>query len=338
MKAIIQELCDLMDEAGLVVLLCHHNADPDAVCAAFALSGLLKRLRPEISVEIAAPQGASRLSKSLLNSLRGKLTRHPRIKEAGLIVLLDTNTIQQLDEWGELVKSSHSPIVVVDHHAIHPEMERLATICIIYEEAPATCQIVYRLFEEMEVEPTEIEAKALFLGIAFDTKKFVLANSATFKTVVKLIDAGIDPKETLSSLSLPMDFSERVARLKACQRTKLTKINEWLIALSNTSSYQASAARALIYLGAHVAVVAGKKGNAVQISLRSQSDFFGKTGIHLGRDIANPLGECLRGMGGGHSTAAGVNGVGDVEASLKRCTKLLKEKITCTPSKNCWNV
>jgi len=32
-------------------------------------------------------------------------------------------------------------------------------------------------------------------------------------------------------------------------------------------------------------------------------------------------------MGGGHSTAAGVNGVGDVETGFKRCLRLLKEKI-----------
>jgi nanoRNase/pAp phosphatase (c-di-AMP/oligoRNAs hydrolase) len=32
-------------------------------------------------------------------------------------------------------------------------------------------------------------------------------------------------------------------------------------------------------------------------------------------------------MGGGHSTAAGVNGEGDVEIGLKRCISLLKEKL-----------
>jgi len=323
----IHNIVALIDKlnAKLVVLLCHHNADPDAICAAFAFSQLLERLKPELEIEIAAAQGPSRLSKFMLKSLPVKLTAQPRIEKADLIVLLDTNTIQQLDEWGERVKASNSPLVVIDHHASHPETERLATMCVADEEASSTCEIVYRFFKEAEVELTEVEAKALFLGMAFDTRHFVIATSTTLKIVADLIDAGINVQETLPLLSLPMEHSERIARLKAGRRVKLLKINDWLIALSYVSAYQASAARALIGLGAHVAIVAGQRGDKLQVSLRSSQDFHKKTGIHLGRDIANPLGEYLHGMGGGHSVSAGANGVGDVEATLKRCVRLLKE-------------
>jgi len=325
----IHEITSLIDEndVKLAVLLCHHNADPDAVCAAFALSGLLERLRPELRVEAAAAKGLSRLSKSLLDSLPMKLTTQPRIEEAGLIVLLDTNTIQQLDDWSERVKTSSAPLVVVDHHASHPETERLATLCVADEKASSTCEIIYRFFKEARIEPTVVEAKALFLGIAFDTRHFILAKSTTLKTVADLIDSGVNAEETLPILSLPIDPSERIARLKACQRARLMRVNGWLVALSHVSAYQASAARALIGLGAHVAAVAGQRGDAVQVSLRSSHDFHKTTGIHLGRDIAKPLGEYLHGMGGGHSTSAGANGVGDVEASLKRCARLLKRRL-----------
>jgi nanoRNase/pAp phosphatase (c-di-AMP/oligoRNAs hydrolase) len=125
-----------------------------------------------------------------------------------------------------------------------------------------------------------------------------------------------------------MDSSERVARLKASKRIKLIRVNDWLLAFSNVSAYQASAARALISVGAHVAVVAGQKEEKLQISLRATQDFHEKTRVHLGRDIAKPLGEYLHGMGGGHAVSAGVNGEGEVEASLKRCARLLREKIT----------
>ena len=79
-----------------------------------------------------------------------------------------------------------------------------------------------------------------------------IASSTTLKNIAELIDAGVNAQETLAMLSLPMDFSERVARLKASRRTKLFKINEWIIALSHVSAYETSAARALIELGAHV--------------------------------------------------------------------------------------
>jgi len=325
----IHEITSLIDRlnAKLVVLLCHHNADPDAVGAAFAFSTLLERLRPELNIEIAAAQGASKLSKSMLKALPVKLTEQPRIKEASLIVLLDTNTIQQLGEWSKRVKASNSPLIVIDHHASHPETERIATMLVTDEEASSTCEIVYRFFKEAEVEITEVEAKALFLGIAFDTRHFVMAKSTTLKIVADLIDAGVNVEEALSLLSLPMEYSERIARLKASRRVKLMKIQGWLIALSHVSAYQASAARALIGLGAHVAIVAGQRGETIQVSLRSSQVFHEKTGIHLGSDVAKPLGEYLHGMGGGHSVSAGANGVGDVEATLKRCIRLLKQKL-----------
>jgi len=325
----IQKVISLIDEskAKLVVLLCHHNADPDAVCAAFALSKLLKRLRPELNIETAAAQGPSRLSKYLLNSLPAELITQPQIEKADILVLLDTNTIQQLDEWSERVKTSNAPLVVIDHHASHPETERLATLCIADEEASSTCEIVYRFYKETGVEIQEIEAKALFLGIAFDTRHFILASSGTLKTVAELIDVGVKAEEALSLLSLPMDSSERIARLKASRRVRLMKIQGWLVAFSHVSAYQASAARALIGLGAHIAVVAGQRGEKIQVSLRACRDFYDKTGVHLGRDVAKPLGDYLKGMGGGHSVSAGANGVGDAEATLKRCARLLKESI-----------
>lgn len=322
----ITSLIDTLD-AKLVVLLCHQNADPDAVCAAFAFSRLLERLRPKLKVEIAAAEGPSRLSKHILKSFPLELKTQLRIEEADLIALLDTNTIQQLGAWSERVKASSSPIVVVDHHASHPETERLATLWMGDETASSTCEIVYQFFKQAEVELTETEAKALFLGIAFDTRHFVIATSTVLKIVADLIDAGVDVQETLPLLSLPMRYPERMARIKACRRVKLVKIRDWLIALSHVSAYQASAARALIALGAHLAIVAGQKGKTLQVCLRSSQDLNKKTGIHLGRDLAQPLGEYLHGMGGGHSVSAGANGVGNLESSLKRCVILLKQRL-----------
>ena len=251
----------------------------------------------------------------------------PNVENADVIVLLDTNTIQQLNTLAEKVKTSKAPIIVIDHHAAHPETEKLARLSITNEEASSTCEIVYSLFRQMSIKPGENEAKALFLGMACDTRHFILAGSSTLKTVAELIDAGVNAQETLSLLSLPMDFSERVARLKASRRAQIFKVGEWILAFSHVSAYQASAARAIIDLGAHVAVVAGQKNEKIEISLRSTRGFYNKTKVHLGKDIAKPLGEYLHGMGGGHSTAAGVNGTGDVETGFKRCLQLLKEKL-----------
>jgi nanoRNase/pAp phosphatase (c-di-AMP/oligoRNAs hydrolase) len=247
------------------------------------------------------------------------------VERAQAIVLLDTNTVQQLDGLADDVLKTSAPIIVVDHHAAHPDTQRICRLCITNEDASSTCDIVYGFYKEQNLKPDPDCAKALFLGMAFDTRHFVLANSATFKAVADLLDSGVNAQEALSMLALPMDFSERVARIKACRRSKIVRINDWIIAFSHVSAFQASAARSLTDLGAHMAAVAGKKGEGVEISLRCTREFTERTGIHLGRDIAKPLGELLHGQGGGHAMAAGINGKGDEKTALKRCLRLLKE-------------
>ena len=324
----IQKIVSLIDkvDAKLAVLLCHNNADPDAIGAAYALSGLLNHLKPNLKIEIAVASGPSRLSKRIIAVLPIEIVYQPHIEEADVLFLVDTNTVQQLDVLCKKILPDQ-PLIVVDHHSNHPETERLAAISVSDMTASSTCEVVYRLFEEAEVKPSIDEAKALFLGIAFDTRHFVIANSGTFKVLTSLIDAGVDVQETLPILSLPMDFSERIARLKTCTRIKLLTLNDWLITLSHVSAYQASAARALISIGAHVAVVAGQKDEKIQVSFRATREFYLETGIHLGNDFAKPLGDFINGIGGGHAISAGANGTGDVKKCLRFCSKLISNKL-----------
>ena len=81
-------------------------------------------------------------------------------------------------------------------------------------------------------------------------------------------------------------------------------------------------------LGADVAVVAGKKGDKIQVSFRASNKFFLSTNVHMGRDLAMPLGEFIGGMGGGHSISAGSNGKGELIKSLNYVEKLLKIKLS----------
>jgi phosphoesterase RecJ-like protein len=319
-------------KANLVVLLCHRNADPDALGSAYAFSQLLNKMQSNLEVEVAPAQGASKISRELIKAIQMKITSSPRIEDADVIFLLDTSTIEQLGPWKPRVKATEKPIIVIDHHAIHPETEKLAQLTIIHEDAASTCEIVYQMYKEAKIQPSKKTAQALFWGIAFDTKHFLIANSTTFKTIAELVDYGVDVKEALKLLRTSMEPSERISRVKAAKRLRLIRMGAWLITVSHVSSFQSSAARALISLGAHVAVVCGVKDGAVHISMRSSGTFYEETGIHLGRDIAKPLGEYVKGMGGGHSTAAGASGEGKFSIVSDKCITLFQEKLMKSPS------
>jgi nanoRNase/pAp phosphatase (c-di-AMP/oligoRNAs hydrolase) len=208
------------------------------------------------------------------------------------------NTVEQLDEAAEAIKKSPAPKIIIDHHAPNQETMALCKLCFIDDTAAANCELIYRLYDEAQVTPTLNEAKALFVGTAFDTRHFALSNSSTLQIVAKLAALGIDVQDTLATFALPIDPSERMAKLKACKRAKIVKVGDWIIALSHVSAYQASAAKSLVDLGAHMSAVAGKKNDKMEISLRSTREFHLQSGVHLGTDIAAPLGEFLGGVGG----------------------------------------
>ncbi len=324
-----KELIQILEEnqASFVLLLCHRSADADAICSAYALQGLLKRFLPNTVFEIGCPQGVNKPAKLLFEHLPITVNLKPNIESAEAIVLLDMNTIDQLDEVADTIRKSPSPKIIIDHHAPSPETLQTCKVCMVDEKVAANCELVFRLFSQAEVEPNLNEAKALFVGIAFDTRHFALANSPTFEILSKLVVKGIDAQKTLALFALPIDPSERMAKLKACKRAKVVKVEGWIIALSHVSAYQASAAKALVDLGAHMSAVAGKKEGKVELSLRCTRQFNEIAGVHLGVDIATPLGEYLQGVGGGHAMASGVSGKGEIQDALKQCLVLLKQKI-----------
>jgi nanoRNase/pAp phosphatase (c-di-AMP/oligoRNAs hydrolase) len=324
-----KELIHVLEEkqASFVLLLCHRSADADAICSAYALQGLLKRFLPNIVIEIGCPQGVNKPAKQLFEYLPIVVNLKPNIESAEAIVLLDMNTVEQLDEFADVINKSPAPKIIIDHHAPSPGTMQTCKVCVVDEKAAANCELIYRLFSQAEVEPTLNEAKALFVGIAFDTRHFALANSPTFEILAKLVAKGIDAQQTLAQFAMPIDPSERVAKLKACKRAKIVKVEGWIIALSHVSAYQAPAAKALVDLGAHMSAVAGKKGEKVELSLRCTRQFNELAGVHLGTDIAAPLGEFLGGVGGGHAMASGVSGKGEIQPALKQCLVLLKQKI-----------
>jgi len=314
----IERALSCLKELGArsVILFCHQNADPDSLCSAYALGGLLRRMYPSSQISIASPGGLSRLSRKIAQEIGISVTDNPSLASSDLVFLVDVNTVEQLSSWKEHIEKLSIPLFVVDHHAIHPDTERLATYMLVDEESRSTAEIVYRLWQRAGYEFDKSEALSIFLGIAYDTKHFAIARSDTFRVVVDLIDHGVDVEEALRLMAIPLPRSERVARLKAVSRIKIHRIGDWLVATSEIAAFQASAARVLLRVGADVAIVGGIKEGELRVSLRSTQHFFEKTHLHLGREVAAPLGREIAGAGGGHAMAAGFNGVGELETCL----------------------
>ncbi|RLE51333.1 MAG: DHH family phosphoesterase, partial [Candidatus Methanomethylicota archaeon] len=293
----------------------------------YALSKLLSRLLPDAGLSVVAPESVSSLSKRLIESLPD-FEVYDDFESADFLIMVDTCSFAQLGDLASKVQGSSAPLVVVDHHAPHPEVSARASLLIVDDSASSTAEIVYSIYCDLSMRLEEFSALALLVGMLYDSRRFINARSSTLRAAAHLIDAGADYSKALSVLHVPMDISERIARLKAAQRVKIYRVGDWVIATSHVGSFEASAARALIDLGADVAFVAGGDDSSLRISARARGNFYSETGIHLGKDLMEIIGKMIGGAGGGHATAAGANGVGNPEEALEICVKLLIEKLS----------
>ena len=321
-------LVKTLRKAETILILGHQNADPDAVCSAYAFMLLAKRINRKLKLQFASPEGVSKLSKQVLEVVPLEIIRDPDPSKADVIITVDTNTLQQLGDLKDSVIQAKKSLVMIDHHAPHEDNTKTATFVICDENSTSTCEMILDMYLRLGFTPNRLASQALFTGLIVETGHMTIANGRTFKAAAKLVEFGADPQAALSLTRSTMDESERIARLKSAQRLRLERVDKWVVALSELGSYHASAARALIQLGAQLAIVAGKREEELTISLRSTRDFNLGTGMHLGTDLANPLGKALNGMGGGHATAAGANGKGEVRVALKLAMRIVRTFIT----------
>ena len=308
-----------------IVVLGHHNADPDAIGAAVGVKELVEKLSPTSVVTCVMPADVSALSERIIQML-GLEIREEHYDPFDTLIVVDTGSLNQLGDWEGKVRGSGFNLLVIDHHNWNPEYDELSDFYLIDDEAGSTSEQVHRLFKEYDLEPSITTAKALLAGITFDSKFFSIGSAQTYQSVSELLEITGDISSTRELFNSPIQLPEKIARIKAAQRAETHQLNGWIIALSRLGSYQSSGARALISLGADVAVVTGEDKGDLRSSLRSTQRFHDETTIHLG-DLISEASETLDGQGSGHPTAAGYNGSGDIDEFHSKIVALIKKKL-----------
>jgi phosphoesterase RecJ-like protein len=321
----------LVSERDQILVLGHHNADPDAVCSMIAFSNLYQKLNPA-GTAVLACDDVSRLAKQVIAVFDPSTRILEKVEhDYPFVVLLDTNSRFQLGVGMENVRLVPSTTLVIDHHEPNPEIASIAAHVIEDNGRSSTCEIVYELYEQNQVAVSEKTANLLLVGMLFDTRRFLYADGRTLSIALKLLDAGADYEKCLNSLRIQQDRSERIARLRAAGRLEIHLVGEWIVATAKVGAFEASACRGLLDLGADVAIVGGQPSkDVVRLSSRSTYRFHSETGINLGRDVMEHLGEIIEGEGGGHPNAAGANGKRNRTKALEQAVELLRAAISKT--------
>ncbi|NVM05161.1 MAG: DHH family phosphoesterase [Candidatus Helarchaeota archaeon] len=311
------------EEIKKILLISHPNADPDAFCGLHALKLILNRILSNLEIEIFA-EGLSSLSEQIAAELNIEISAEIQNFSPDLVILFDVNNVNNIGPISEQIKLDTKSIIIIDHHAAPPNIEDYSPLSVIDDNAISATEIIFDIFDQMDIQLTPEEAFLILLGMLYDSRHFILGSLRSFSIVPKLIESGADYSRAISILRIPMSRPEKIARIKAAQRLEILEIKDWIILTSHVSSYEASACRALLNLGADVVIVTAEKKNEVRISARSTTRFYEQTKIHLGKDIMEKLSSIINGVGGGHATAAGCNGTQNAKEANEQIIKILE--------------
>ncbi len=294
-----------------ILYLCHRNADPDALGSAFAL-------KEAIGGTVGVVEGCDRVASQIAKQLNIEFITDPQ-DDYDFVVVVDTSTPVQLNGFG--LKN----YAVIDHHATASLNENAAFY--LHRNKSSTAEIVLSVIRKMGAPIMRRTAFALIAGIITDTGNFRHATSDSFRAVADLMElSGIEYSEVMDMLSsIPQDVSMRIAFLKAAQRTRIERIDDWLIVTSQVSSFGGSTASSLVSIGADVAIVASKKDGVVKVSARARREAQ-NAGVNLAKLMEETSAQ-FKGTGGGHEGAAGMDVLGETENILAACVDYVKKSL-----------
>jgi len=302
----VNETAELLKTENKVILV-HGNADMDAVGSAYAVSVCFPR------GDIFAPGGIDRVAGMVTEKLGIRILEDCDISKYGLVVVVDTSSPEQLKPS---VQGIPEGSVVIDHHKPTGKWEGMHFVC--DDTRVSCCEIIKDMIESAGISIPREAAVALLGGMLTDSGHFQYAKPRMMMAFADLLQKNdIHMDEVFNLTRSQMTMSERIAVMKSIGRAKFDHVGDMIVSTSYGGSFEASSCRAIMMAGADVVFVGSQRDEEFRVSARATQDAV-RRGIHLG-NIIGGIGEETDTDGGGHGGAAGISGIGDVEAMLHMC-------------------
>jgi len=200
-----QKAIELINKSSNVLLTTHSRPDGDACGCIVAISDVLTALGKKSKALMLSPIPEwyeflfAEKVPVLGEDIKLDHLTEGRLGEFDLIIIVDTNSYMQLDDFGQYLKQARTPVLIIDHHVT---ADGLGDVELVDSDAAATGLIVYDLLKYAKWSVTEKIAYALFVAVATDTGWFQFSNtnSRVYRCCAELIDAGANPPEIYHSL------------------------------------------------------------------------------------------------------------------------------------------
>ncbi|MHA2009742.1 MAG: DHH family phosphoesterase [Promethearchaeota archaeon] len=248
------------------------------------------------------------------------------ISQFDICLILDTSNISQIQFSKSEKIELNIPYIIIDHHYVSDNIKdgNIDSLNLIKDNFSSTAEIILELFEQNGQELTPPYRSLIISAILTDSGFFRYGNNKTIINVGKLLNEEVKIQDIHDLLNRRIDVSERIAKIKGLQRVEIIRIRDYLIGISNVSSYGASVASMLLRSGFDVSLVHTKEKRKNIINCRANKNICLQTGLHLGK-ILEGISEFCEGSGGGHDGAASLTFNCNLEEILPKIIKKIKQ-------------
>ena len=219
-RVIGNELIQLINKCGIVIIMGHKHADNDSIGACVGIARLVMSLGKDARIVVNVNDMNL---KSAFNRLRGlpeyinvftdAAGAMDELTSNSLLVVVDVNNPEHFESPEVFANARH--VAIIDHHRRTVEYDTQPDVTYIEPSSSSTCELVAEMLESA-LEPGRLlreEAELLLAGIILDTKQFVRnTGSRTFAAALYLRSEGASPDEALNLFRISSIDMAREAR------------------------------------------------------------------------------------------------------------------------------
>lgn len=313
-KEHLDEFIKMVDEAETIAIASHVNPDGDNLGSTLALRRSLEKYGKDIEVIAIDP----------IDDYLKFLPELEHYKEASrdkydLFMILDCSEFDRIGHATEIAKKSDKTLVI-DHHVggkINCDLN------MIYDKAPATCEIVYELIDRLDLPMDEIIGTLLFTGLCTDTGRFMYSNVSeyTFKAAGRLITSGVDYEYIYKNLYQSQPVSVMQFHNEVIQNAKFFDKKAFAIASKDLVSKHG------VQMGDAESIVNKLRDlKEVNVSMIVKEYDDGEYKVSMRSKTTDVAAVARANGGGGHIKASGFSIFDEsLEAACEKALEILKE-------------
>jgi bifunctional oligoribonuclease and PAP phosphatase NrnA len=325
-----ERVLERIREDSHFVLAAHEGPDGDALGSLVGMQGLLTALGKDSRMFIA-PDDLPLPYEYRFFELDGLIQAPPADIAERTVVFLDCGNI---DRNSAIVLHDGRHLLNIDHHH---DNTRFGTLNHVDPGASCTAEIVWDLMHGLNVAPTPVLARALYVGLITDTGRFMYENTSprAHEMAAELIGAGVDVQDVYRRLYEEMPPAKLALLALALGQIQRFDSGELTLAALSAEDFREASADDSFSEGIidHLRAVRGTKVAALVRELSGgERDGQRKVSLRATDDDVDVSLIAREQGGGGHRRAAGFSTTLEVEPLIEFLRRAIAAQLHATPA------